>query len=196
MRKWLLLLGSVALIAVVVIGLTSTMGGDTATDPPDSLEDAREELAGAPAPLAALHDQSNQLLDGGIPAFDQRVAELKGHPIVINKWASWCAPCRVEFPVFESIASKRGKEVAFIGVNSKDEDPAARAFLAEQWLPFPSYTDPDDKLASKLKAPKVAPVTIFIDADGKTVKTHYGTYRSDKQLNDDIDRYFGASGSG
>jgi thiol-disulfide isomerase/thioredoxin len=193
MRKWLVLLGSVALLAVLVIGLTSASGGDNATDPPDSLEDAKEQLAGAPAPLAELHAQSNQLLDGGIPAFDQRVAALKGHPIVVNKWASWCAPCRTEFPVFESIASKRGKEIAFLGVNSKDEDPAARRFLAEQWLPFPSYTDPDDKIAAKLKAPKVAPVTIFIDETGKAVKTHYGTYRSDQQLNDDIDRYLGAA---
>ena len=193
MRKWLVLLGSVALIAVVVIGLTSASSGDSTSDPPDSLEDARQELAGAPPSLAALHEQSNELLDGGIPAFEQRVAELKGHPIVVNKWASWCAPCRTEFPVFESIASKRGKEIAFLGVNSKDKDPAARRFLAEQWLPFPSYTDPDDKIGAKLKAPKVAPVTIFIDAGGKTVKTHYGTYRSDKQLSDDIDRYLGAA---
>jgi cytochrome c biogenesis protein CcmG/thiol:disulfide interchange protein DsbE len=192
MRKWLVLLGSVALIAVLVIGLTSASGGDNSTDPPDSLADAREELAGAPAPLAALHEQSNALLDGGIPAFEERVAALKGHPIVINKWASWCAPCRVEFPVFESIASKRGKEVAFLGINSKDQDPAARKFLDQQWLPFPSYKDPDDAIAAKLKAPKVAPVTIFIDAEGNVVNKHYGTYRSDKQLNDDIDRYLGA----
>ncbi len=195
MRKWLLLLGSVALIAVVVIGLTSAMGGDDSTDPPDSLADARKELAGAPAPLAALHEQSNTLIDGGVDAFDQRVAELKGHPIVVNKWASWCAPCRVEFPVFESIASKRGKEIAFLGINSKDKDEAAKGFLAEQWLPFPSYTDPDDKIGEKLKAPKYAPITIFIDETGKSVKVHYGTYRSDKQLNDDIDRYLGAPGT-
>ena len=195
MRKWLVLLGSVALIAVVVIGLTSASGGDTSTDPPDSLQDAREELAGAPAPLAALHEQSNALIDGGVPAFEERVAALKGHPIVVNKWASWCAPCRVEFPVFESVASKRGKEVAFLGINSKDNDTAAKGFLAEQWLPFPSYTDPDDAIGRKLKAGQYAPITIFIDENWKSVKVHYGTYKSDKQLNDDIDRYLGAAGS-
>lgn len=195
MRKWLVLLGSVALIAVVVIGLTSASGGDSSTDPPDSLADARKELSGAPAPLAALHEQSNGLLDGGLDAFEQRIADLKGHPIVVNKWASWCAPCRVEFPVFESIASKRGKEVAFLGINSKDQDPAAKGFLAEQWLPFPSYKDPDDVIGRKLKAGQYAPITIFIDRDGKAVKVHYGTYKSDKQLNDDIDLYLGAAGS-
>ena len=59
-----------------------------------------------------------------------------------------------EFPVFESIATKRGKEVAFLGINSKDKDRAANGFLAEQWLPFPSYKDPDDKIARELKAGK------------------------------------------
>lgn len=195
MRKWLFLLASVALIAVVVIGLTSASGGDNTTDPPDSLADARKELAGAPAPLAALHEQSNGLLDGGLDAFEQRIADLKGHPIVVNKWASWCSPCRVEFPVFESIASKRGKEIAFLGINSKDQDPAAKGFLEEQWLPFPSYKDPDDVIGRKLKAGQYAPITIFIDESGKSVKVHYGTYKSDKQLNDDIDQYLGAAGS-
>ena len=114
---------------------------------------------------------------------------------MVNKWASWCAPCRVEFPVFESIASKRGKEVAFLGINSKDQDGAANGFLSEQWLPFPSYKDPDDKIGVKLKAGKYAPITIFFDKDGKPVKVHYGTYKSDKQLNDDIDRYLGAAGT-
>jgi len=194
MRRWLIVLGSIALIAIVVIGLTSASGGDNSTDPPDSLADARKELAGAPAPLAALHEQSNTLIDGGLPAFEKRIAELKGHPIVVNKWASWCAPCRVEFPVFESIASKRGKEIAFLGINSKDQDGAANGFLAEQWLPFPSYKDPDDKIGVELKAGKYAPITIFIDSSGKSVKVHYGTYKSDKQLNDDIDRYLGAAG--
>lgn len=196
MRRVIILIASAALIAIVVIGLTSASGnGDGTTDPPDSLQDAREQLAGAPAPLAALHAQSNELLDGGESAFDQRIAELKGHPIVVNKWASWCAPCRVEFPVFESVASKRGKEIAFLGVNSKDKDAAARGFLAEQWLPFPSYTDPDDVIGRKLKAGDYAPITIFIDRNGKSVKVHYGTYKSDQQLNDDIDRYLGAASS-
>ena len=195
MRRWLILLGSLALVAVLVIGLTSASGGDGVADPPDSLEDARKELAGAPAPLAALHEQSNTLLDGGLPAFEARLAALKGTPVVVNKWASWCPPCRAEFPIFESIATKRGKEIAFLGINSKDQDPAARAFLAERWLPFPSYKDPDDKIGVALKAGKYAPVTIFFDASGESVKVHYGAYKSDKQLNDDIDRYLGAAGT-
>jgi cytochrome c biogenesis protein CcmG, thiol:disulfide interchange protein DsbE len=119
MRRLILVLGTVALVAVVVIGLAQAGGGDepqetTAFD----LEQAKRELAGAPAPLAALHEQSNALLGGGPAAFDRRIDQLEGHPAVINKWASWCRPCRAEFPVFQQVATERGKEIAFLGINA------------------------------------------------------------------------------
>jgi cytochrome c biogenesis protein CcmG/thiol:disulfide interchange protein DsbE len=189
MRRALVIVASLVLVAIVVIGLTSAAGGTGATDPPDSLADAREELAGAPAPLASLHAQANELLGGGKSAFEQRMAELQGHPVVVNKWASWCAPCKEEFPVFESVGTKRGKEVAFVGLNGGDKDVAARRFLGRRWLPFPSYTDPDEAIAAELKIPKNYPMTVFVDRSGKTAYVHSGPYRSDQQLNDDIDRY-------
>src|SRR4051812_4416390 len=111
MRRLLVVLGAVALVAVVVIGLTQAGGREKADAPKFDLPKAKRELAGAPAPLAALHEQSNELISGGKTAFEQRLAELKGHPVVINKWASWCAPCQAEFPVFESVGTQRGKEV-------------------------------------------------------------------------------------
>jgi cytochrome c biogenesis protein CcmG, thiol:disulfide interchange protein DsbE len=192
MRKVLVLLASVALIVIVVIGLTSAGGGDGTTDPPDSLQDAQEELAGAPEPFAGLHAQASQLLGGGTDAFEQRIAALKGHPVVVNKWASWCLPCKEEFPVFESVGTKRGKDVAFLGVNGGDKDPAAKRFLAQRWLPFPSYTDPDENISEQLKAPKNYPMTVFIDRTGKTAYIHSGPYRSDQALIDDIKQYLGA----
>jgi cytochrome c biogenesis protein CcmG, thiol:disulfide interchange protein DsbE len=193
-RRLLPIIAAVALIAVVAIGLTQA-GGDAADEPeapPFDLTEAQAQLAGAPAPLAALHEQSNELLTGGTKAFEQRIDELKGHPAVVNKWASWCGPCRSEFPVFQQVATERGKQIAFLGVNSKDKRPAAEKFLSERPLPFPSYEDPDDEIASGIDAAKVAPVTVFIDDRGDIAFVHTGEYRSADELEADIDRYLGA----
>jgi len=190
MRRLLTLLAAVGVVAIVVIGLTQTGAGGSSSGPGYDLPEAKKRLQGAPAPLAGLHAEASTLIGGGKPAFEDRVAALKGHPIVINKWASWCAPCQAEFGVFEKVGTERGKEVAFLGVNGTDKDARAKRFLAKRWLPFPSYTDPDEDIAQAIEAPKNYPITIFVDKNGKTVKIHSGPYKSDKQLNDDIDRYF------
>jgi cytochrome c biogenesis protein CcmG, thiol:disulfide interchange protein DsbE len=190
MRRLLALFAVVAMVAIVVIGLTQAGANDPAKGPGYDLPEAQQRLQGAPAPLAQLHDEASTLISGGKPAFEQRLAELKGHPVVINKWASWCAPCQAEFGVFESVGTERGKEVAFLGLNGNDKDPRAREFLAKRWLPFPSYTDPQEDIAEAIQAPKNYPITVFVDKMGRTAYIHSGPYKSDKQLNDDIDKYF------
>ena len=191
MRRLLLVLGTVALVAVVVIGLAQA-GGSRDEEQPSTfdLAQAKRQLEGAPAPLAGLHEQSSTILDGGLDAFDQRLEALDGTPVVINKWASWCRPCRAEFPIFQRVATERGKEVAFLGVNSGDKRPAAEGFLAERPLPYPSYEDEDEDIARKLKAAKLFPATVFIDAKGRD-HVHFGEYTSRAELEADIDRYLG-----
>jgi cytochrome c biogenesis protein CcmG, thiol:disulfide interchange protein DsbE len=194
MRRLLLVLGAVALVAVVVIGLAQA--GDSGDEPeqaaaPFDLDKAKQELAGAPAPLAALHEQSSILLEGGKRAFTQRLHELQEHPVVVNKWASWCRPCRAEFPIFQQVAAARGKQVAFLGLNAEDKRPAAETFLEDRPLPYPSYEDPDEEIARTLKAAKYFPMTIFIDANGQTAFTKAGEYTSRAELEADIDRYLG-----
>jgi cytochrome c biogenesis protein CcmG/thiol:disulfide interchange protein DsbE len=192
MRRLLIALGIVALIAVVVIGLSQAGGSEEPRRPATfDLEQAKRELAGAPTPLAALHEQSNSLLDGGAKAFDRRIAQLEGHPAVINKWASWCRPCRAEFPIFQQVATERGKEIAFLGLNAEDKRPAAERFLSDRPLPYPSYEDPDEEIARELEAPKYFPMTVFVDANGKTAFIKAGEYTSRAELEADIDRYLG-----
>lgn len=188
-----MLLGAAALAAVLVIGLTQAGGGETGNqdDGTFDLAQAKRELAGAPAPLAALHDQANELLPGSPDDFEARLRELRGHPVVINKWASWCGPCRAELPILQEISTNRGKEVAFVGVNARDKRPTAERFAARFPVPYPSYEDPDEAIARKLKAPSNFPVTLFVDAKGKTVFTHQGGYRSAADLEADIDEHLG-----
>src|SRR5215210_7104991 len=183
MKRALMLLGAVALVVVLVIGLTQAGG----TDAPE-----KEQGSFAPAPLAALHEQSNELLEGGTGAFRERLRELRGHPVVINKWASWCGPCRAELPILQDIATERGKEIAFVGVNARDKRPAAERFIARYPVPYPSYEDPDETIARAMKAPSNFPVTLFVDAQGKTVFTHQGGYRTAADLSADIDEHLGS----
>jgi thiol-disulfide isomerase/thioredoxin len=193
MRRLLLPLAALALVVVVVIGLTQA-GGESDRDqaaPAFDLEQAKRQLAGAPAPLAALYEQSSTILDGGEKAFQSRIEGLSGHPAVVNKWASWCRPCRAEFPIFQQVATARGKQLAFLGLNAGDKRPAAERFLATRPLPYPSYEDPHEEIAQKLKIPKFFPMTLFLDARGKTAFIHTGEYTSRADLEADIKRYLG-----
>ena len=166
-----LAIGLIALAAVAVGGCGSS-GGESAEEPPNYAK----ALAGSPAPLAALHAQENQLLDGGVDAYEQRIEALRGYPVVVNVWASWCGPCRIEFPAFQQLAAEYGKRVAFLGVDSQDADDAARAFLRDNPVPYPSYTDPDEEIADSIGVPRGLPATAFYDRRGELLYFTYVPY--------------------
>lgn len=151
--------------------------------------DARERLAGAPAPLAALHREANRLLPGGADAFEARLRGLRGYPVVVNKWASWCDPCRQEFPYFQRLSVELGREVAFIGVDSNDNAGDAREFLDEYPVSFPSYEDPDQRVAQVFKGHLAFPTTAFYDREGELAFVKQGGYASEARLREDIERY-------
>jgi cytochrome c biogenesis protein CcmG, thiol:disulfide interchange protein DsbE len=182
-----LALGGVA-VALIAGGCAGSNAGNP--DSRISAQQATQPLTGAPPQLARIRAQGNQLLSGGTDAFDARLEQLRGTPIVVNKWASWCGPCRFEFPWFQSLAEKRGGEIAFLGVNSNDSDGAAKQFLSELPLPYPSYSDPDLKIAQDLGGPPQAfPTTSFYDRTGELVYTHPGVYQHESDLLADVNRY-------
>jgi cytochrome c biogenesis protein CcmG, thiol:disulfide interchange protein DsbE len=186
-------LGVVILTVVLVIGLSqagSKPEDDTPAKPFD-LQASLRELEGAPAPLAKLHDQAGTLLDGGVPAFQKQLAALEGRPVVINKWASWCHPCRAEFPIFQQVATEQGKRVAFLGIDGADSTQPAQRFLTQFPVPYPSYKDTAEKIAQTLKAVKNYPITVFMDPSGRTF-IKQGGYRSADELRADIAKYAAA----
>ncbi len=191
MRRALQFLGLAALVAILVIGLTQAGGEEeepSAAGP--SAADVRRAVADAPEPLAALYATGNQVVDSDVDDFRQRLEDLRGYPVVVNVWGSWCGPCKLEFPYFQQASMRLGKEVAFLGVNIIDNTGNAEAFLKERPVPYPSLEDGDGKIAREA-APgaKGAPITVFYDADGERTYIHQGGYRSERDLLADIERH-------
>jgi cytochrome c biogenesis protein CcmG/thiol:disulfide interchange protein DsbE len=194
MRRLVVALLSLGLVAVLVIGLTQAGGktGDGAAKAPKfDLKAATAELADAEPAIAPLYERPSAIVPGGVDAFERRISSLRGNPVVVNKWASWCHPCRAEFPIFQQVATKHGTDTAFMGINGKDKRPAAERFLAAEPLPYLSYEDPDEEIARERKISTYYPMTLFIDKNGTTVGKHAGEYTSVAQLEADIDKYLG-----
>jgi cytochrome c biogenesis protein CcmG/thiol:disulfide interchange protein DsbE len=176
---------AVALVAALAVAGCGSSSDGAASKPPDY----DRALAGAPAPLAALHSQANELLQGGVDAYEKRIVALRGYPVVVNVWASWCGPCRFEFPTLQKLSARYGKRVAFLGIDSQDSDDAAATFLREAPVPYPSYIDPGREIAESIGASLGLPDTAFYDRRGKLVYLKQGPYSDHTDLEADIRRY-------
>jgi cytochrome c biogenesis protein CcmG/thiol:disulfide interchange protein DsbE len=144
--------------------------------------------ASTPA-LRQVQDQGSRVLDGGVAAFKARLAKLRGRPIVVNQWASWCPPCRQEFPYLQRVAARYGDRVAFLGVDANDNRDDAKAFLSKFPTPYPHYFDPDSKIARSFRGGAAWPTTAFYSKRGALTYTHPGAYRSERDLVEDVLRY-------
>jgi cytochrome c biogenesis protein CcmG, thiol:disulfide interchange protein DsbE len=194
-RKLVVAVAGVLLVVVVVAGLLSARSDTSGAGPKGpgpsgpSLADARAQLKGAPEPLAALHAQGSELLGGGAKAFTARLTELRGYPVVVNKWGSWCGPCREEFPTFQRMSARYGKRIAFLGVDGQDNAPSARKFLKQYPVSYPSYVDDHLAIAKVLQAVQAFPSTVFYDRRGRVAYIKQGLYPDQRTLAADLRRY-------
>jgi cytochrome c biogenesis protein CcmG, thiol:disulfide interchange protein DsbE len=188
-RRLLLLLAAVALVVVVAVGLSQAGGEEDPEGPPQPVALAEQQAAirDAPPAIAALYERPNQLVPGGRRELQRRLGALRGTPVVINKWASWCAPCAFEFPFFQRAVTEFGDRVAFLGLNARETgDP--KAFLSRRPTAYLSVEDPDERAASSFGAGRLFPATIFIDARGEE-HVHTGVYPDYAELEADVRRY-------
>jgi cytochrome c biogenesis protein CcmG, thiol:disulfide interchange protein DsbE len=180
-----------ALVGALVIAVLAVLGACGQDDPESAVTQA--ELAAAlkdsPPPLKRLYAHGGQLLDGGTDAFKRQLEDLRGYPVVVNKWAAWCGPCRFEFPFFQRLVRREGTRVAFLAVDSRDEKDAARKFLRKFPVPYPSYYDPKGEVARSFRGDRVSPETAFYDSKGELVYTKPGGYNSLSSLAADVQRY-------
>ena len=157
MKGWVITLGAVALCAGLVLVLKAGFGRDPHEVP--------FMLSGKPAPPFKLRS-----LATGEPV---SLEQFKGHPVVLNFWASWCGPCRQEHPVLTWGSQNFGSQAVFLGIIFEDTEENARAVLQEQGASFPQLVDPRSRISVDYGVAGV-PETYFIDANGIIMGKHVG----------------------
>jgi cytochrome oxidase Cu insertion factor (SCO1/SenC/PrrC family) len=159
---------------------------------PDARQ-AQRALADSPTALASLHRQAGRLITTHQGLAD-RIAQLRGHPIVINAWASYCGPCQTEFPLFAAASAHFGRHVAFIGADINEPTSPARSFLAQHPVSYPSYPSTPTGLA-RWGDIEGLPTTMYLSSSGKALDVHTGPYDSLASLDNDVRHYaLGAKG--
>jgi cytochrome c biogenesis protein CcmG/thiol:disulfide interchange protein DsbE len=163
-------------LAVVVAFVVGAVGVSVLTDEPGpsaqapagqsagGLEERVEPTRTAPLPEATLE---------GFGGGTVELAAYRGRPLLVNFWASWCAPCVAEMPDFQDFADAHGDEVALLGVNVQDAPANARAFVEELGIDYDLAVDPQGELYADVEAFGM-PTTLFVDDGGIIRYRHTG----------------------
>jgi thiol-disulfide isomerase/thioredoxin len=188
-KRRAVLLGAVASVgaitAIVAIAAGGNGdGGSTTAAPPPKL--TAREGGGLPRQISAELAQANQVIDTPLQS---ELARLRGVPVVVNQWASWCTNCRFEFPFFQHEARRFRKQVAFLGLDAQDSQGDAEDFLKRYPVTYPSVFDQDASQAASIGAGRSWPTTVFFDRSGQPVNVHIGAYPTEALLRADIERY-------
>lgn len=121
---------------------------------------------------------------------DVNLSTLRGMPLVINVWASWCPPCIAEMPILTSAAADLRGEVQFLGIDIQDQDTAALEMLTAFGADFPSVVDRPGEIRGLLGI-SGPPVTFFVNEQGVIMGRHDGALPSTDYFNSLLDRYLG-----
>jgi cytochrome c biogenesis protein CcmG/thiol:disulfide interchange protein DsbE len=154
-------------LVVLAVPLGSTPGPSAA---PSSVVVGGSPLLDKPLPELALQD-----LDGRTV----RTADLRGRPFIVNIWASWCVPCREEFPLLVGAYGEyRDRDLGVLGIVRRDDPESARRFATEQGATWPMLLDPDESAYRALIGIGV-PQTYFVDAEGIVRWVNIGPFSPD-----------------
>jgi thiol-disulfide isomerase/thioredoxin len=138
-----------------------------------------------------LPDMTFACLEPGKGPARVRLAGLRGRPLVLNLWATWCTFCRDELPVMAQGARAAHGRVAFLGLDAEDSIAGAQGLAAAERLPYNSVVDPDGVTKPALYWATGLPVTVFVAADGRQAGHHIGPIADERQLAGLVKQYLG-----
>lgn len=127
--------------------------------------DTKFEASGPPKPLPA----AGKLTPLSADDFEGVLVGLRGKPVIVNIWASWCAPCRTETPLLERAWAAHGDRVTILGVASKDVTSRSLAFIDEFGVSYPNVFDDSGDIRARLGL-RGFPTTYVFDKSG-TLRT-------------------------
>jgi thiol-disulfide isomerase/thioredoxin len=143
-----------------------------------------DDAGGRPAPSASTTPTKQGVVQARFAGFAGGQAfalpeALRGRPLVLNVWASWCIPCRKEMPAFQSVYLRARGTVGFLGVDYLDEADAARRLAAETGVTYPLAADPKGTEVAKFGVTAL-PTTLFFSADGVLRGRRFGELDADR----------------
>ncbi|MFP5371346.1 MAG: TlpA family protein disulfide reductase [Actinomycetes bacterium] len=178
--RTLLRRSAAALVAAVAVSGCSDRAA------PSTAESAAQPSVAIPADVAGCESFSadGDAVDGGeslsalqLPCLvggqDVSLGDLGDRPVLLNLWASWCAPCREEMPLLQAAYEGNGDRVGFLGVITEDTRSAAVSLLADLGVTYAHVVDRDKELLTHLAAPGL-PVTLAVAADGRILDRQIG----------------------
>jgi thiol-disulfide isomerase/thioredoxin len=181
------LLAALAVVLVIVIGVgvaLAVTGDDSGGDPDDDvIRLTSPDEQAAPPPDTTERDVPAHAIEywDGRPG---SLTDFLGEPVVLNFFASWCAPCVDEMPAFEEVHQELGDQVRFVGVNRADRREDAERIIEQTGITYEVVSGPDPLLESLEGL--TMPTTVFITADGRVVRLHSGPM-DQEQLRNAID---------
>jgi thiol-disulfide isomerase/thioredoxin len=177
-------------VGLVAAACASDGSGDAVPSGPSPTGDGVAERGSIPAGNAVeargLPTTADALPAASFEDFEALIAELRGTPILVNIWASWCPPCRAEMPYLVDAHEEIGDRVQFLGIDILDARVSAREFIEEFGMTFPSLFDETGEIRDRLGL-FGQPGTVFYDANGERVATWNGSI-PEPELRRQLDR--------